>query len=187
MPEDRDTLKYASSLSAADFRRIMEQYGDDVWSYAYFLTGNKDTADELAQETFVKAFRGMASYRGESSVKTWLLAIARNSWYTWRRSAFMRKMTLVGLQPAGGRTESAEETYMRSLMSDDIWTTVLRLPVKYREVLILRARYELSMEEIGRTLGLTVSAVKSRLFKARRKMSRLLEIGGHEGSERYEH
>ncbi|MBW7455213.1 RNA polymerase sigma factor, partial [Paenibacillus sepulcri] len=84
MPEDSDTLKYVSSLCSADFRRVMEEYGDDVWSYAYFLTGNKDTADELAQETFVKAFRRLASYRGESSVKTWLLVIARNSWYTWR-------------------------------------------------------------------------------------------------------
>ncbi|MFC0331468.1 RNA polymerase sigma factor [Paenibacillus sepulcri] len=187
MPEDSDTLKYVSSLCSADFRRVMEEYGDDVWSYAYFLTGNKDTADELAQETFVKAFRRLASYRGESSVKTWLLVIARNSWYTWRRSAFMRKIALVGLQPAGGRTESAEEAFMRSLMTDDIWNTVLRLPVKYREVLVLRAHYGLSMEEIGQTLGLSVSAVKSRLYKARRKMSQLMKSGGHEGSERYEH
>ncbi|GGD61000.1 hypothetical protein [Paenibacillus nasutitermitis] len=45
---------------------------------------------------------------------------ARNSWYTWRRSAIIRKITLVGLQSAGGRTESAEESYMRSLMTDEL-------------------------------------------------------------------
>lgn len=179
-------LKYVSSLCSADFRRVMEEYGDDVWNYAYFLTGNKDAADELAQETFVKAYGRIDAYRGESSVKTWLLVIARNSWYTWRRSAFMRKMTFVGLQPVGGRTESAEESYLQSQMADDIWKAVLRLPVKYREVLVLRAHHGLSMEEIARTLGLTVSAVKSRLFKARRKMSKLLESGRHEGSDRYE-
>lgn len=57
----------------------------------------------------------------------------------------MRKIELVGLQPAGGRMESAKETFMRSLMTDDIWNTVLRLPVKYREVLVLRTHYGLSI------------------------------------------
>ncbi|MCQ6562451.1 RNA polymerase sigma factor [Paenibacillus mendelii] len=172
-----DALIHLTALSPPDFRRVMEEYAEDVWYYAYFLTKNKEAADDLAQETFVKAFKCLDSFRGEASVKTWLMTIVRNTWYTHRRSAFIRKVVLVGFISTKEVNPSAEADYLKRMMVDDIWQIVMRLPVIYREVLILQAHYELSMEEMASLLNLSVTAVKSRLRRARKMAAAALKEG----------
>ncbi|UVI30820.1 RNA polymerase sigma factor [Paenibacillus spongiae] len=175
MPDDG--LIHLTALSPPDFRRVMEEYAEDVWHYAYFLTKKKEAADDLAQETFVKAFRRLDSFRGEASVRTWLMTIVRNTWYTHRRTAFVRKVVLVGFNSTKQAMPSAEADYMKRMQADHVWQIVLALPVKYREVLILQAHYELTMEEMANLLHLSVTAVKSRLRRARRMAAAALKEG----------
>ncbi|MDO3410063.1 sigma-70 family RNA polymerase sigma factor [Saccharibacillus sp. CPCC 101409] len=173
-------LKDVVAMSAEAFVPVMEQYGEDVWNYLYMLTRSRELADDLAQETFIRAYRHLHSYRGEAAVKTWLLRIARNRWYSYRRLAFVRRVTLTDRLPETNASDSAEEEFLRAELTSEVWRTVLELPVKYREILMLRAHYEMSMEELAEALGITVSAAKSRLQRARRKAA---ELWGEERSE----
>lgn len=135
------------------------------------------SADDITQEVFLKVYRNLYSFRCESSVKTWLLAITRNMTLDYRKSAFLRKVTLVDAFTAREEqaTASTEQEVMSKLTVNEMWDLVLKLPVKYREVLILFAHHQLSMKEIAELLGVSEGTVKSRLFHARNKISRLKE------------
>ncbi|MCM3208016.1 RNA polymerase sigma factor [Paenibacillus illinoisensis] len=68
----------------------MDDYGNDVWNYAYFLTRSTEQADEISQQVFIRAYSGIKHFRGECSLKTWLLTITRNTTFTYRKSRFFR-------------------------------------------------------------------------------------------------
>jgi RNA polymerase sigma-70 factor, ECF subfamily len=163
-------LMYITTLNISDFRTAMEDYADDVWNYAYVLTRKKELADDIAQETFIKAFRSFSNFREEASLKTWLFKITRNTWLSYRKSAFIRKVTLVQLFADNhGIQQSAEQQYMQELVTDQIWEIVFQLPTKYREILLLQAHHMLSIKEISNALGISENASKSRLRRAKEK------------------
>lgn len=168
-------MQDADSMKADGLETMMKTYGEGVWNYLYIMTRSRELADDLAQETFIRAYRHRGSYRGEASMKTWLLRIARNRWYSYRRLAFVRRVTLTGQTPEPGAADSAEEEFLRRELTSELWGVVLRLPLKYREILTLRAHYEMTMEELAEALGITVSAAKTRLLRARRKATELWE------------
>jgi RNA polymerase sigma-70 factor (ECF subfamily) len=153
----------------------MEAYGDDVWRYACFITKRRDAADDITQDVFWKAYRHRFAFRGECSVKTWLLGITRRTAINYLRSAFVRKVTLFGLFSPQGTSRSAESVMMDRQAERSLWETVLGLPAKYREVLVLDAHYELSNNEIAELLDLSEGTVKSRLHRARAKVERKLK------------
>ncbi|MEF3303984.1 RNA polymerase sigma factor [Paenibacillus sp. GYB003] len=161
---------------------LMRTFGDDVWNYARCMTGRPDAADDIAQDVFWKAYRGLSSFRGECSVKTWLLRITRRTALNYMRSAFVRKVTPVGLfaPKAAGAHRSAELAALDRQAERDVWAAVLALPGKYREAIVLDAHYELSYREIADLLGISEGTVKSRLHRARAKVEKMLkeEDGG---------
>ncbi|CAG7645768.1 RNA polymerase sigma factor [Paenibacillus allorhizosphaerae] len=174
-------LKYLTETSdkKAIVSELMTAYGKDVWNYAYSITHKRDQADDITQEVFIKVFRNLYTFRSESSVKTWLLAITRNMALDYRRSAFLRKVTLTGFLHTsaenGKSVAGAETQVMEKLAVGEMWNLVMKLPAKYREVLILYAHYQLSMKEMAEVLGVSEGTVKSRLFHARSKISKLKE------------
>ncbi|MEK8130938.1 sigma-70 family RNA polymerase sigma factor [Paenibacillus filicis] len=179
-----DYLKYLSDSTdkKAILHELMTAYGKDVWNYAYSITRKWDQADDITQEVFIKVYRNLYTFRCESSVKTWLLAITRNMTLDYRKSAFLRKVTLVDAFAAReeqAAATSAEHEVMARMTLNEMWDLVLKLPVKYREVLILFAHHQLSMKEIADVLGVSEGTVKSRLFHARSKISRLKESLDH--------
>ena len=170
-------LRYISDTAdrKAILRDLMTAYGDDVWNYAYSICRQVDAADDITQDVFLKAYRNLTSFRGESSVKTWLFTITRNTALDYKRSAFLRKVTLVDYIIPKGASTSAENQAMENFAISDIWRMVLSLPQKYREVLILFAHYQLSMKEIAQILGIREGTVKSRLHQARMSILKLKE------------
>lgn len=85
---DDQLLAQAQTIDNYTLSSIMDDYGNDVWNYAYFLTKSAEQADELSQEVFIRAYSGIAHYRGDCSLKTWLLTITRNTTFTYRKSRF---------------------------------------------------------------------------------------------------
>lgn len=73
-------VMYTSEIS---LREMMEEYGSDVWNYAFFLTRNREQANDISQEVFLKAYKNVGKYRGQASKKTWLLTITRNTAFSW--------------------------------------------------------------------------------------------------------
>lgn len=170
-----ETLKYLTRMDDETLRRLMHTYGQDIWNYAYLITKRHDAADDIAQEVFVKAYTHIHQFRGESSVKTWLLAITRYASFNYRRSAFFRNVLLVGFVRSRGEGVSAEKQALDLIITDQLWEIVMRLPKKYREVLVLDAHYDMTLKEIANLLGISEGAVKSRLYRARAKVSESLK------------
>lgn len=162
---------------------LMTEYGNDVWNFAFFLTRRADAADDLAQDVFLAAYDGMYGFRGECSVKSWLLAITRNKALNYMKRAFIRKVTLVEYIASKASAPSAEAETFDRMETKRIWDAVMRLPLKFREVLLLDSHYEASIQEMAHMLGISEGTVKSRLHRARKKLTALL-AGDDDGGER---
>jgi len=180
--ENFDYLRYIAETTdqKAILRELMTAYGDDVWNYAFSICRRADVADDITQDVFLKVYRRLTSFRGESSVKTWLLTITRNTALDYKRSAFWRRVTLMDIIAPHGSHRSAEHEAMEQLTVNSIWELVLKQPAKYREVLILFAHHQLSMKEIADVLGISVGTVKSRLHHARLNILKAKERGSDE-------
>ncbi|GGG67960.1 RNA polymerase sigma factor [Paenibacillus radicis (ex Gao et al. 2016)] len=175
--------KYLNGMDADLLRELMEQFGQEVWNLAYILTKRHDLADDITQDVFFNAYRNIRFFRGESSIQTWLLSITRNTSINYLRTAFIRKVTLMEWVSDLGNSPSAEKEVLEQTFSDDIWRMVMELPLKYREVLILFGKYELSIKEIAKTLNISEGTVKSRMSRARKKMNNWNEgVGTYERS-----
>jgi RNA polymerase sigma-70 factor (ECF subfamily) len=98
----------------------------------------------------------------------------------------MRKVMLVGYLLPKESAISAEDQYLMLQFNDEVWNAVFQLPTKYREVLLLQAHHELTIQEISMALGLSIDAVKSRLRRAKRKASEnLAKVGELRGNAGY--
>lgn len=173
-------LEYLSTLSDSTDRNIilrdlMERYGNDVWNYAFFLTSRFDQADDIFQDVFIKVYRSMFSFRGESSVKTWLLAITRNVAKDHRKSAWARRVLLKATIRRSETASSTEKEVLSRMANGDVWKAVMDLPEKLREALLLYAHHQLTVPEIASLLNLSQGTVKSRLHRARAKVPILLK------------
>lgn len=161
----------------------MEEY-----EYLQYLSSNMDSfvldrhaSDDISQEVFLRAYRSIKHFRGESTVKTWLLKITRNLSFNYRNSAFFRRVTLFEWIRRSETVTSAENEFWDRATSNDIWRTILALPTIFREVLLLDIQHEMTIQEMAGVLGVSEGTVKSRLHRARAKvLKKLQEVGIHE-------
>lgn len=163
-------LIYLNSIDPPLIDELVVKYWKDIWNFAFILTNKHEVADDIAQDTFVNAFISLDSFRGESTVKTWLLQICRNQVINYKRSAFFRRMIPVPVVKTSDKLASAEAVFFAGALVDDIWRHLLSLPCKYREVLVLVIRYGFSIAEVADFLSIAEGTVKSRLHRARFKM-----------------
>lgn len=171
-----DYLPYLGSDTDARevLHDLMTAYGDDVWNYAFLICKRTDLADDITQDTFLKAYRHLSTFRGQSSVKTWLLSIARNTAFDYRKTGYFKRVFLSEEIELKGTHPSAESEAMEQILSNELWEHVLQLPVKLREALILYAHHQLKIREIAKLLDLSEGTVKSRIFKARLKLVEMI-------------
>ncbi|GAA0842782.1 sigma-70 family RNA polymerase sigma factor [Bifidobacterium pullorum subsp. gallinarum] len=154
---------------------LMESFGQDVWNYAFFLTKQREAADDISQDVFLKAFQHWNDFQGRSSVKTWLLTITRNLSLNYLKSSYMTRVSLTGWITSKQTGPSAEKEFMDAAAVSQIWKFVMELPPKYREVLILESHYRLPRKEMAELLGISEGTIKSRLHRARTRMEKMLK------------
>ena len=133
------------------FDEIYQSYFDPVYRYVLSLSGDPHTAEEITQETFFKALRSLHQFRGDSSIKSWLCAIARNIWISEQRKKKAQPIDEVTALPDPGI--SPEESIVRQDESMRIHRLLHRLDEPYREVFTLRALGQLSFRDIGELFG----------------------------------
>jgi len=178
-------LEYLKNVAISDHNinaiigDLMAAYGNDVWNYSFMLVQNRDAADDITQDVFYRAYQSLQRFEGRSSPKTWLLTIARNASLNWLKSSFIKRVVLVGIVHHKRNHKSAEQEALEQMGIRSIWQSVLKLPVKQREVLILDAHYQLSYSEMAHMLSVSEGTIKSRLHRARASMEIILrEEGG---------
>lgn len=171
-----DNMQFAASYAPEiTLRELMEDYGVDVWNYAFFLTRSREQANDISQEVFLKAFKNISKYRGQSSIKTWLLTITRNTAFSWSKNSFWRRFTALGNHQGTLNHFSAEKEALGKQYANRIWEIIMELPDRNREVLVLDIQHGLSIFEMSELLKVAPGTVKSRLARARDKVRMAIE------------
>ena len=185
--------QFLERLRAGDapaFNRLVEERHGDIYALLYRLTEDPEEARDLTQETFLQAFRHLASFRGDADLRTWLYRIAvnqaRNRWRWWKRRRRDRTVSLdapvaegsdaplsAGL--AGDEGLDPERQALARERELALHAALKTLSRPYREVIVLRDIEGLSYEEVASALDLNVGTVKSRLSRGRNELRRRLE------------
>jgi len=155
---------------AEAFDLVVRQYQTKVFHLAFSMLGNREQAEDAAQEVFIRIWRALPGYRGLSSVSTWVYSIARNACLTSLKSAGARRT--VSLEDPGTRAaaERRGDSSGRA-HAPDLRRLVDELPDKQRQVVILFYMEEKSHEEVSRLLGLPLGTVKTHLHRARKELA----------------
>ena len=146
------------------------QYQQPLLRTCFLYLRDRTLAEDAVQETFLKAYRSLASFRGECSEKTWLMKIAMNTCCDLRRAHRLRSIDprrIPELLPQAAEPFAPAE--------EELVTQVIQLPRKLREVILLYYYQDMTVTEIAVSLGISQSSVSGRLKRARGKLRTLLE------------
>lgn len=152
------------------FERLVQTYQGPLLRTCFLYLRDLAQAEDAVQETFLKAYRNLEGFRGESSEKTWLISIAMNTCRDMRKSAWYRlynRSVTPDMLPAA-QAEPEE-------FDDSLLLAVMNLPTKLREVVLMYYYHDLSTIEIAKVLGIARPSVSGRLQRARAKLKTLLE------------
>lgn len=173
-----------------DIEELVRLYADDVLRVCNFYLGKRSLAEDAFQDVFIRVMNKKDSYAGNCPVKYWILTIAKNickdylksSWAT-RVSSFEQANEDSGesfdnafdvrdtKQPLDGR-EQENEYYDSQQPDGELWEAIQKLPGPAKEVILLKYYHDLDNEEIAQYLNISESTVRSRLFRARKKLSK---------------
>jgi RNA polymerase sigma-70 factor (ECF subfamily) len=183
---NKDVPGQAFSLEAlrkgdrAEFARLVEAYYPTIYRVALRLTGSAQDAEDVLQETFLKAYRHLNGFDGRSSLSTWLYRIATNEALMLLRKQKPGQVSIdEPVQTEEGEQEPMqvvdwcclpEEEFMSAEAQEELDQAVARLPASLRAVFLLRDIEGLSTQETGEVLSLSETAVKTRLSRARLRL-----------------
>jgi RNA polymerase sigma-70 factor (ECF subfamily) len=151
------------------FNQLIAVYMDDLYRYGYWLSGSHAVADDLVQETLVRAWKSMEKLNDTKAAKGWLLTILRRE----NARRFERKRPQESSIPTEELAANRED-YDTSTEAFVLRQALERLPEEYREPLLMQVVFGYSQKEIAAHLGISVAGAGTRLFRAREKMRGLL-------------
>jgi RNA polymerase sigma-70 factor (ECF subfamily) len=183
------------------FEALVLRHQDRLYNLLVRLCGSRGEAEDLAQEAFLKAYRGLSSFRQGSQFYTWLFRIAVNTAYSRGRRLAGRMEREAGRLDAGGQ-DDREQNLVESMAGDPeddpavslerrqlqerVRAGLERLDADHRAVILLRDMEGLDYERVAEVLGTTRAAVKSRLHRARQELARVLKDLRPEGGRKVE-
>jgi RNA polymerase sigma-70 factor (ECF subfamily) len=159
------------------FERLLPEFQNKVFRLSYAMLGDAASAEDMAQEVFIRIWKALPGYRGQSSLSTWIYAITRNSCLTALRKVGARKevsMEEPGIARAAEEVEPEAEPGARGI---DVLRFLKQLPEKHRQVLRLYYLEEKSYEEVARLLEWPMGTVKVYLHRARKELAEAVARG----------
>lgn len=160
----------------ASYEAMVRAYSGELFRFAWWLCRDRSVAEDLVQEAFVRAWKSWEQLRDEKAAKPWLFTIVRNEHARlYGRKRFDIEERELDELPAGDGWGSLGEYEMRQALG--------KLPVSYREPLVLQVLHGYSGKEIGEMLGINEAAVMTRLTRARQALRRLMEPALDRGRE----
>ena len=170
------------------FEKLVLEYEKSVYAITQRMTGNAEDAADMTQETFIKAYNSLSSFRGDSKFSVWLYRIATNVCLDFLRSRSRKPTVSLSVEDDDGEeveldiadeSQSPERLLERGLTRDAVRRGLDALSPEYRQILLLREIQGLSYEEIADVLTLEVGTVKSRIFRARKRLCAFLLADGN--------
>ena len=177
--DDADLVGRARAGDQIAFARLFEQYHAPILNYLHRMVGDRALAEDLTQDSFLKAYNALPGTRPDLAFKPWLYRIATNTAISQlrRRKIVQWIPFLAGHDQASG--ESVERTVGRQ---QDIEQALAKLPKHYASVLLLRHYQGLSLAETAAALGITENAAKLRLFRARKAFAEVYQAADARGA-----
>ncbi|MDS1030747.1 sigma-70 family RNA polymerase sigma factor [Bacillota bacterium LX-D] len=182
--DESKLIELSKSGNAEAFEELALKYEKQVYTIAYRFMGNYEDACDLAQETFIKAFKSIRGFRGDASFKTWIFHIVTNVCRDELRKRKKRQVISLDAplfteegelsRQAEDWTYSPERIYEGKEGQEIVQKMLDSLAPEYREVLIMRELQSFSYDEIAKKLNCTLGTVKSRLNRARKAMKDLV-------------
>lgn len=176
-PEERleELVLEAQKGIVEAFQELYSLYGKKILNYIYRMTGSREEAEDLTQDTFIQAYKNIQALKDRSKFQSWLFRIAQNNVYQRYRG---KKPILESLdqeespelsdvQKMAAPSKSPEESLLSDELEDLIREVIQELPEKYREVFVLSAIQKLSYQEISEIVGRSLASVKSDIHRAR--------------------
>lgn len=170
--DDREAVAACQRGEREAFDRLVERYQRDVYRLCFRYLDDSHDAHDVAQDTFLRAYRSIGSFRGDSAFSTWLYRIAVNASLNFRSRRHAASEALP--EDLRDGAPGAPERIEREELSRRVRRAVSRLPDRQRATLILKVYHELTHEQVARILGSSVGTVKANLFHALGNLKRLL-------------
>ena len=170
------------------FEDLVAAYEKNVYNLALRMTGSPQDAEDMAQEAFLKAYHSLSSFRGESKFSVWLYRIVSNLCLDFLRKRKKQSTFSLSVEDDEGEeaqldlpdlSQSPEALLEKKLTREAVQRGLAALPEDARHILLLREIQGLSYEEIGEALGLEAGTVKSRIFRARKRLCAFLLADGN--------
>ena len=172
--DDRTLVEVCLAGERQAFDVIVERHRRQVYQLCYRYVGNHEDAADLAQDAFIRAFKGLGGFKGQSSLSTWLYRIAVNVCLNRLALKPPRSEPLEAGDRADLRVERQDVALMRDERAAEVRAAIRQLPPKQRATLILRIYHDLPHDEIAGILGSSVGAAKANLFHALANLKKLL-------------
>ena len=164
-----------SRSSASEFESVFLPHLDAAYNLARLLLRDTQDADDVVQESYLRALRGFGGFRGEAS-RAWLLKIVRNTCFTWIRDNRARAIwTELDEELHSGESNTPEIQSVRNEEARAVTHCIEQLPLEFREAIILREMEQMSYQEIAEIAGVPQGTVMSRLSRARARLSQCLK------------
>jgi RNA polymerase sigma-70 factor (ECF subfamily) len=156
------------------FDVLVERHQRQVYQLCYRFAGNHEDASDLAQDVFIRAYRGLHSFKGHSAFSTWLYRIGVNVCLNRVGARTLNWTTLDAAEQPDHRAERADARLLRGERAAEVRAAIARLPKKQRAALILRVYHDLPHDQIAEIVGTSVGAVKANFFHALANLKKLL-------------
>ena len=173
---DAELVLQTQKGSPAAFEELVRQHQRMIHSLTFRMTGSLADAEDLAQETFLRAYEQIGSFRGTAKFSTWLYRIAVNTCLNWRQSEARRFQ--LHIQAAGEILAQQPEKSTLDEQANDVQAALLKLPAKQRAAIVLTIYDGLNHAEAAQVLGCSETTVSWRVFAAKRKLKSWLAKNG---------
>ena len=178
-PDDAQLVARSLKQDQEAFGRLIDRHASSIVNLAYRMVGNRAEAEDLAQETFLSAFKSLSTFRADAKFSTWLYRIGTNKCNDWLRAKRPGQGAndldvdeLLDGQVAENRTP--EHLFSQQQVAQELEQAIQRLPPLYREAFVLKHIEGLSYEEMQEILGVNGDTLKMRVYKGRLQLSREL-------------
>lgn len=169
---DEELVARSRSGDVESFNQLITRWERPIYALAYRVIGQEEDARDVCQETFLRAFRGLAGFKGQAKFSSWLYRIALNLCRDWIRrrrrtpiSALPEDVELEDLASEAGPSESVEDLVARRELSGVVEMAMARLPEEQRTAIILKEYHGMTFQEIADLQGCPLSTVKTRLYQ----------------------
>jgi RNA polymerase sigma-70 factor (ECF subfamily) len=172
--DERALVEACLSGRSAAFDVIVERHRRSVYLLCYRFVSNHEDASDLSQDVFLRAYRGLRSFRGQSSLATWLYRIGVNVCLNRVGAKKLLSESIEDRQFVDENMESAPDRLLKDERGARVRAAIAQLPRKQRATLVLRMYHEMSHQEIADVLGSSVGAVKANFFHALSNLKKML-------------